>query len=200
MADHKYKVVATLPVYKDQSTPSNKGVKLAPGDTVTFIKKSSDGSLPTQDVVITNISDSGKTLHWEYDSASVFLHPNDIYAIHPKHTFVCAPFINVGATSLGGTPAAPDKTVSAFTINGESFSGSYAVSGPGAASLQAAIQAALDALEATSAVNGREISTVRVTFIDSTTDYLRIVVFNTNATITVTDADATITLTTAGIV
>lgn len=201
MADHKYSLTFAQPAYKDQTaSPSNVGVLIAPGDTLTILKKSADGTNPEQAITVSDVLDAGRTVLFEYDSGNVFLHPGDEWAVHPDHQFFCPEFINVGATEDDGDPAAPDDTaVTNFKIGANSYSGTWPITANGAAALQLAMQEAIDALGIVDPVKGFNSTAVTVNWIDASTDYLQIYIMNTNQVWKVTDSDGEVTLSPDGL-
>lgn len=198
MADHTYKRTFFLPVYKANTTT---GALIEAGDTLTVLKASTTGSThPTQDITVIAVSDGGRTVHWEYDAGNVYIHPEDIIKVHPKHQWFIPGFGNVGATDRTGSPAAPDDTaVTNFKIGAESFNGTWPITAQGAADLEAAMQEAIDNLNIVNPIDGYNKTAVTVTWVDDTTDYLQIYVLNTNQVWKVTDSDGEVTLSAAGL-
>lgn len=130
----------------------------------------------------------------------MYIHPDDIIQVHPKHQWNAPGFINVGATDRTGNPAAPDDTaVTNFKIGSNSYNGSWPITAQGAADLQEAMQNAIDDLNIVDPLTGYNKTAVTVTWIDAATDSLAIYVLNTNQTWKVTDSDGEVTLSPAGL-
>lgn len=175
MADNQFRARFSVPVGKLQST--NPGELAEVGDTVPIqlVGWNAAGTERlTQNVVLTYISENGYEIGWEYDATSQYLRTEDIYSIAPGYAIECAVAGNISLTATDGV----DATVTAFSINGVTTTETFLITEDGAADLEAAMQAAFDA----AGIAGE----VTVTWVDAATDYFKVYVTNTTATVIIT--------------
>jgi hypothetical protein len=165
-----------LPIYKDQSVGANEGILAAAGDIITVLLKGvkPDGTHPTQSLTLLSISDHGLEITWEHDATNQYARSGDIHSVAPVHQYVCPVAGNI---SLVGTTDV-DAPVTSFSVNGVTHTETYPVTAVGAAALEADLQTALQE----QGLSGE----VTVVWVDAATDYLKVYVTNTTATIILT--------------
>ena len=154
------------PVYKSDGS----GDLIEAGDTLKALLGAANGTRPIQNLTLSAVSEDGQTVYWEYDSGNNFTRSEDVVAVDPDHQITCPEPADVGLVAVDDIT----EEVTAFTINGTAYAGSYPVTAEGAADLQAAMNNAL-------AGNGA----VTVVYVDTGTDYLQVYAMQTTATITV---------------
>ena len=166
MADTKFGRRFFDTVYKGDGS----GDVIEAADTLEVIKANSDGTRSVQNITVASVSADGKEVFWEYDAANLYLRPEDVVGVGPDHTWECPEPDNISITAVDSLTV----TITSFEINGVETTGSWPITSDGAVDLQAALNAAL-------AGNGA----ATVVYVDAATDYFRVYVNNTTATIEV---------------
>lgn len=127
------KITFTRPVYKDQTVGANEGVLAVPGDSIVF-SIHNDGAPPTAvTLVLTTVSNAGKTVGWNRDAANSSYRSDDISRVHAKHQYKCR-----GATNYA-TATAFNGPATNIVINSITYAFSFPATAPGAQGLQDAI-------------------------------------------------------------
>jgi hypothetical protein len=153
-------------VYKGDGS----GDVIEAGDTLEVIKANSSGTNSVQNITVISVSADGHEVFWEYDAGNLYLRPEDVVAVGSAHTWECPVADNYAITAVDTLT----ETVTEFTVNGVATAGSWPITLEGAADLQQALNDAL-------AGNGA----ATVVYVDAATDYFRVYVMNTTATVTV---------------
>lgn len=107
-------------VYKDQTVGANEGVIVATGDTVTLAIRNSGRAATSQDVVLTNVLDGGRTIEWDAQ-ASNYTISNDVIRPHQKHNYSCPGLRNFVATLTESSPTTVAMSVTSITLSGATF-------------------------------------------------------------------------------
>jgi hypothetical protein len=110
----KQAVTFHLPVHKATNDPAIVEV----GDTVTLGITNDGGAMTTQDVVLTAVSDGGKTIQWDAGTTGN-LGTRHVIRPHAKHSYHCAGVDDWQAvlTEEGDSDTDPAEVIS-LTING----------------------------------------------------------------------------------
>jgi hypothetical protein len=166
MADTKFGRRFFDKVYKGDAS----GDLIEAGDTLEVIKANSDGTRSVQNITVLEVSADGFEVYWEYDAANLYLRPEDVVGVGEAHNWECPEAGNIGITAVDDLT----ETITSFEINGVETTGSWPITAEGAVDLQAALNTAL-------AGNGA----ATVVYVDTGTDYFRVYVMNTTATIEV---------------
>lgn len=153
-------------VYKGDGS----GDVIEAADTLEVIKANSDGTRSVQNITVASVSADGKEVFWEYDAANLYLRPEDVVGVGPDHTWECPEAGNYAITAVDTLTA----EITAFTVNGVETAGAWPITAAGATALQQAIN---DALVGNGACT--------VVWVDAATDYFRVYVMGTTATVTV---------------
>lgn len=90
MAVHKECVSFNHPVYKDQTNPSNTGLLIEAGDTVSVFIANDDGTNVKVDLIVVSVIDGGKGFCYDRNVANQDYRSSDIYRVHGKHQYSCA--------------------------------------------------------------------------------------------------------------
>lgn len=164
MADNVFSRTFFQPIY------TAAGVPIAATDVISVLLNAADGTHPLQNITVKSVSADGRTIYYENDATNQYARPGDIFAVAPAHQIECPAVQNIGLVAVDDLTT----EIADFEINGVVTTGPYALTLAGAVLLQDAMNAAL-------AGNGA----VTVVYVDTGTDYFRVYVMGTTATIEV---------------